>query len=221
MIISTLVCTDSSRGGRLSYPFSSASSTEMRSEEEVAGWVGCTPRFGDLVVDLWEEWWSSSTRGLKAPRQEPFIRAATGRFLWGRQFQTQLLYSVRQDAEKIGVHAWAGCAGMRKMQGGGVVVRARPLLHIWSRQWQAVIHIAVIASTEWDQIARSRRGMLVRAGDENGWKLSVSEVHRGTAGVTSLIFECWDPLPHCFFITGPWEEKAGGREGQSFSLKEC
>ncbi len=36
-----------------------------------------------------------------------FIQVATGRFLWGIQFQTQLLHSIRQDAENIGVHAWA------------------------------------------------------------------------------------------------------------------
>ncbi len=120
-------------------------------------------------------------RGLVAPRQEPFIQAATGRFLWGRPFQTQLLLSFRQDAENIGVHAWAGCAGLCRMQGGGVVVRALQLLRIWSRQWQAVIHLAIIASTKWDQIARSRIGMLVHVGEENGWKLSVG-TQWGTRG---------------------------------------
>ncbi len=53
-----------------------------------------------------------------------FIHAATGRFLWGRPFQTQLIYSARQDAENIGIHAWAGCAGLCRMKGGGVMVQA-------------------------------------------------------------------------------------------------
>ncbi len=60
--------------------------------------------------------------------------------------------------------------------------RARQLLRIWSRQWQAVIHLAVIASTEWDQIARSQRGMLVRAGEEIGVKTLYGERVRN-AGV--------------------------------------
>ncbi len=60
----------------------------------------------------------------------------------GWPFQTQLLHSVRQDAEKIGIHAWAGCPGLCRMQEGWVVVRARQLLRIWSRQWQAVVHLA-------------------------------------------------------------------------------
>ncbi len=64
---------------------------------------------------------------------------------------------------------------------GVVVVRARQLLHILSRQWQAVVHLATISSTKWDQIARSRRGMLAGAGEVNGWKLSV-EREWGTRG---------------------------------------
>ncbi len=101
--------TDSSRGGRLLYPFSSVPSTKVRAEEKEAcrwGRVGCTPIFGHLIVDLWEEWRSSLKRGLAVPRQEPFIQAATGRFLRGRPFQSQLLHSVRQDTEKIGFYAW-------------------------------------------------------------------------------------------------------------------
>ncbi len=58
-------------------------------------------------------------RGLAALRQEPFIKAATGWFLWGRPFQIQLLHSVRQVAEKNSVHTWAGWAGLRRMQGAG------------------------------------------------------------------------------------------------------
>ncbi len=177
--------------------------------------VGCMPRLGDLLVNHWEEWRSSLSRGLMAPRQEPFIQAAAGQFLWGRPFQTQLLHSVRQDAEKIGVHAWAWFAGLRRLWGGGVVVWARQLLGIWSRQWQAVVQFAVIASTEWDQIARSCRGMLVWTGEENGWKLSVGREWGtgGTAGVSSLISGHWDPLPRCFLLAGPWEEKSGKTRG--------
>ncbi len=71
-----------------------------------------------------EKWWSSLTRGLTASRQETFIQAATGRFLWGRLFQTQLLHSARHNAEKIGVHAWARCAGLSRVRGGGIFVWA-------------------------------------------------------------------------------------------------
>ncbi len=60
-----------------------------------------------------------------------------------------------------------GCADC---EGGG---GARQLLGIWSRQWQAVVQLAVIAPTKRDQIARSCRGMLVRAGEENRRNLSV------------------------------------------------
>ncbi len=69
----------------------------------------------------------------------------------------------------------AGCAGLCRMQGGGVVVRAWQLLCIWSRQWQVVVHLALSAPTEWDQIACSCRGMMVQAGEENGRKLSVGK----------------------------------------------
>ncbi len=45
---------DSSRGGRCSYPFSSAPSTEVRvaGASTDARRVGCVPRFSELVVDL-------------------------------------------------------------------------------------------------------------------------------------------------------------------------
>ncbi len=92
--------TDSSRGSRLSYHFSSAPSTEVR-----GGTSRVHAKFCDLIVDLWEEWRSLLMRSLATPRQESFIQAATGWFLWGRPLQTQLLHSVRLDTEKIGVHA--------------------------------------------------------------------------------------------------------------------
>ncbi len=47
------------------------------------------------------------------------IQAATGRFLWGRPFQTQTLHSVRQVTEKNVIHGWAGCAGLCRLRGGG------------------------------------------------------------------------------------------------------
>ncbi len=52
------------------------------------------PRPCNLIVDLRNEWRSSLTRGLTAPRQEPFSQTTTGRFLCGRPFQTQLLHSA-------------------------------------------------------------------------------------------------------------------------------
>ncbi len=61
------------------------------------------------------------------------------------------------------------------------MIWARQHLRIWSRQWQAVVHLAIIASTEWDQIARSRRVMLVWVGEENGWELFVGR-EWGTRG---------------------------------------
>ncbi len=64
---------------------------------------------------------------------------------------------------------------------GGVVRRAWQLLRIWSRQWQAVVHVAVIASTKWDKIACSRRGTLVWVGEENGRNLSMGR-EWGTRG---------------------------------------
>ncbi len=84
-----------------------------------------------------------------------------------------------------------GCAGM---QWSGVVVRARQLLRIWSRQCQAVIHLAIITPTEWDQIARSCRGMLVWAGEVNGRKLSVGSRACERNGVTLNIPLCGHAL---------------------------
>ncbi len=98
---------------------------------------------------------------------------------------------------------------------GVVVVRARQLLHILSRQWQAVVHLAIISSTKWDQIARSRRGMLAGAGEVNGWKLSV-EREWGTRGysrrkLTHLrVLRSSAPL---FFLASPWEEKSWRVQG--------
>ncbi len=106
------------------------------------------------------------------------------------------------------------------MQGGRVVSRAQQLLHIWSHQWQAVIHLTIITFTEWVQIAQGCRGMLVQAGEENGWKLSV-EKECGTWGYS------WRKLTHLQVLRSsvplqsPGEKKRGRALGAGLlSVKE-
>ncbi len=45
------------------------------------------------------------------------------------------------------------------------------------------------------------------------------EARRHWADVSSLVTGCSNPLSCCFFLTCPWEEEMGGREGRSHSLK--
>ncbi len=95
--------------------------------QKKTGQVGCTPRIGDLVVDLWEEWRSSMTRGLAAPLARTIHPGGYGMVPLGRPFQTQFLHSVSQ--EKFGVHAWAGCVGQNaRGRGHGTRPTAPPHL---------------------------------------------------------------------------------------------
>ncbi len=84
----------------------------------------------------------------------------------------QLIHSSWQDAEKFGVRAWLRLAGFARLREGRAIDRARQLLSIKCRQWHAVIKDLIFTSPERDHVARSRRGMLVCTGVEDGISLS-------------------------------------------------
>lgn len=63
-------------------------------------------------MDLWEEWCCTLTRGLVVPRQEPFIQMVACGLLGGRPVKAELLNSLGEDAEKIGIHPSSGVNGL-------------------------------------------------------------------------------------------------------------
>ncbi len=73
----------------------------------------------------------------------------------------------------------------------------------------------------WMRPDRSQpQGWAKRTGETSLW--GESEARGGTAGVSSLVSELWDPLPRSFFLTGSWEEKSGRAQGaESVSEKKA
>ncbi len=126
-----------------------------------------------------------------------------------------------EDTEKFGIHPGFGGAGRGQTWGGGVSYRARQLLSIWSCQWHAVIGQLIVTSPERDQIARLQRdaGQVGKKGREK--PLCVARArHAGSEPAWARSQPgARDPLPRCFFLTGPWEEENGRARGAG-SLSE-
>ncbi len=185
---------DSSRGGCLSYPFSSLPFWGRMKKRHVGGpsrgyakiWRSRHGPLGRMVKPIDEGRDGSPARTIW---QEPFIQAATGGFLRRRPLKTQLLHNFRQNVEQFGVYACASSAGLCRRQEGGVVRRARQLFCIWSQQRHAVVHVVTLAPTKRDQIARSRRGTLVKVSEEGARNLSMRRKW-GTRGLSRRGLPC-------------------------------
>ncbi len=134
-------------------------------------WVGRVGACHDLVSSLWisgkngeARWWGAWWR--------PGRIHSSRRLRAGSSGGDHSRPSSWQDAEKFGVRAWLRLAGFARLREGRAIDWARHLLSIKCRQWHAVIKDLIFTSPERDHVARSRRGMLVCTGVEDGISLS-------------------------------------------------
>ncbi len=76
-----------------------------------------------------------------------------------------------------------------------------------------VLHF-IVTRTERDHVTRSRGGTLIVLSEEDGRMLSLWW-WRGTRALSrsELVTGHTNHLPHCFFLTGPWEEENGRVRG--------
>ncbi len=117
------------------------------------------------------------------------------------------------------------------LRGGPVAAQLRPLLFLSHRARSVALRSSLkavgfgfdtIAPPKRDQITRSHRGMLVRAGEENGRNISVrrewgSWVYSRAKAHSSPGTEILCPAALSSQVPG--RKKAGGREGRGCSLK--
>ncbi len=194
--------------------FSAVNRSEDRwSGSTEAGRVRGAPWSRELVVNFRKERRWSLLRGLTAPRQKPLIQTAARGLLWWRPLQTQLFNRFERTRKSSASIPALAALGAGKPEGAGSVTE--PDSSSASEATSDMLSSACSSSlppneTRSPPLAEGRwSGWIKRTGDIS--LCGESEARGIWAGVNSLSTGRWEPLPRCFFLTGPWEEEK--REG--------
>ncbi len=193
------------------------------------GWSGSTeagrvrgaPRSRELVMNFREERRWSLLRGLTAPRQKPLIQTAARGLLWWRPLQTQLFNRFERTRKSSASIPALAALGAGKPEGAGSVTEPDS-----SSASEATSDMLSSASSS-SLPPNETRSLTLAEGRWSGWEKRTgdtslcgeSEARGIWASVSSLSTGRWEPLPRCFFLTGPWEEENGRARGAG-SLSE-
>ncbi len=158
--------------------------------------VGGMPKSGDLVMDLWEEWWSPLMKGVMAPRQEPFGKNHSSRRLRVGSSggdHSKLSSSITLDrtwnsSASMPVLVALGCADGRRV-GSWDELDSSSASEASRDNVGYAVHVVTLAPTKRDQIARSRRGTLVKVSEEGARNLSMRRKW-GTRGLSRRGLPC-------------------------------
>ncbi len=173
--------------------------------------VGGAPQFRELVVYFGEERERVLTESLMAPRKKTLIQPAVRWFLRRRPFEPELVDSLCHNLSLREADDGKRAGSITEPDNSSASEATRERLSSSSLSL-TTNKIMSLTATE------GRWSCWVKRTGECS-PCVYGEVHGHWAGVSSLVTSCSNPLPRCFFLTGPWEEKRGWREEWSRSLK--
>ncbi len=217
------VATDSSRGGRHSYPFSSAPSMDVRvaeADERMRDEYGARRDFvslswtsGKMGQGCWRRaWWrpgknhSSSLLRDGSSGRDYLSPSSLTAFVMTRMSSSSALglaLHEEDDGQRAGsvtepANSSASEAASERLSSNSPSLEPNEIMSL------------AAAEGHWSCWAK-RMGKRSLCGD--------GEEYGHWADVSSLNTGCSTPLPRCFLLTGPWEEE-NGRERRAESLSE-